>query len=240
MSDKNSDYLVAFVLLVMMLVTAMSVLKTPVEFIPSERTNNGSHIWIPEQYPALEPPFDPVSLGIFLGDTIQIGGLSTLEAKVTKLDEPNTKGHGTVYGLERIGIAYPEGYGEVFLMDSENQFITYPLDLKTSTIALELNNVVDSEAISVKGELYNCTAWDGSWFLALRVDNQYIYSKKTDPRPLTESQVELYTNSEYYHVNDTALVTIRNLSEDWLESGRTPHAMVRSPVRSNATLISSR
>ncbi|TFH13605.1 hypothetical protein E4H04_11675 [Candidatus Bathyarchaeota archaeon] len=222
MSNKNSNYLVAFVLLVMIFVTAMSFLKTPeVEFVPVERNNTGPHIWIPEQYTPLEPPFNPVSLGIFLGETKQIGCLTTLEAKVTKLDDPSATGYGTVYGLERTGIAYPVGYDTVYLIDSENQFVPHPLDLKTSTIALELNNVLDSKEISVEGELYNCTAWDGSWFITLRIDNQYIYSVKYDPNPLTGSQVELYTDSVFYHVNDTAHVNIRNLSEDWLEAGRT-------------------
>ncbi len=169
----------------------------------------------------MEPPFNPVKLGVFLDETTQIGSLSIVEAKVVQNGNPGIVGYGMVYCLERTGTAYPEGYDEVFLLDSENRFIPYPLDLKTSTIALELNNVIESEEISVEGDLYNCSAWDGSWFLALRVDNQYIYSVKPDPKPLTASQVELYTDSDYYHVNDTARVTIRNLSEDWLKADRT-------------------
>ncbi|MBN2336682.1 hypothetical protein JXL21_14080 [Candidatus Bathyarchaeota archaeon] len=107
----------------------------------------------------------------------------------------------------------------VFFLDQENRLISYPLNLKTSTTALELNNVLDSEEVSIKGELYNCTAWDSSWFLALKVYTQHIYSRKNNPKPLTEFQVLVYTDSAYYHVNDTATVTIRNLSEDWLVSG---------------------
>jgi len=167
------------------------------------------------------PPFNPIELGTYLGENIEFGSLTTFKASVTRESDLDIVGYGEVYGIKREGMAYPTGYDKVFLLDQENRLIPYPLNLKTSTTALELNNVLDSKEVSVKGELYNCSAWDGSWFLALKLDNQYIYSVKTDPKPLTEAQVMLYTDSVFYHVNDTAHVKIRNLSEDWLETGRT-------------------
>ena len=168
----------------------------------------------------MEPPFNPIELGVHLGENIEFGSLTIFKASVTRESDPEIVGYGKVYGIQREHMAYPAGYDKVFLLDQENRLIPYPLNLKTSTIALELNNVLDSEEVSIKGELYNCTAWDGSWFLALKVDNKCIYSRKNNPKPLTKSQVLVYTDSVYYHVNDTATVTIRNLSEDWLVSGR--------------------
>ena len=167
----------------------------------------------------MEPPFNPIELGNFLGENMEFGSLTTFKASVTREIDLGVVGYGKVYGIQREHTANPPGYDKVFLLDQENRLIPYPLNLKTSTIAIELNNVLDSEEVCVKGDLYNCTAWDGSWFLALKVANQYIYSRKNYPKPLTESQVLVYTDSEYYHVNDTATVTIRNLSEDWLVSG---------------------
>jgi len=168
----------------------------------------------------MEPPFNHIELGVHLGENIEFGSLTTFKASVTRESDLDIVGYGKVYGIQREHMAYPAGYDKVFLLDQENRLIPYPLNLKTSTIALELNNVLDSEEVSIKGDLYNCTAWDGSWFLALKVDNQYIYSRKNNPKPLTKSQVLVYTDSVYYHVNDTATVTIRNLSEDWLLSGK--------------------
>jgi len=168
----------------------------------------------------MEPPFNPVELGIYLGEKTEVGNLTILKAKVTQNGNPDVIGYGKVYGIQKIDVPYPVGYAEIFILDQENQLVPHPLNLKINTLALELNNVLNSEEICVTGELYNCSAWDGSWFLALKLDNQYIYSVKTDPKPLTDTQVALYTDSEFYHVNDTARVTIRNLSEDWLEVGR--------------------
>jgi hypothetical protein len=164
----------------------------------------------------MEPPFNPVDLGIYLGEKTEVGSLTTFKLPVTQNSGSDVLGYGLVYGIKRWG-----AHDEIFLLDQENRLIPHPLNLKTSTTALELNNVLDSEEISVKGELYNCSAWDGSWFLALKLDNQYIYSVKIDPKPLTAAQVMMYTDSVFYHVNDTAHVKIRNLSEDWLETGRT-------------------
>ena len=57
MSENNSNYLVYSVLLVMLSVTAMSILKeTKVEFVSSIRTNTGPHIWIPTERPKWETP----------------------------------------------------------------------------------------------------------------------------------------------------------------------------------------
>ena len=164
----------------------------------------------------MESPFNPVDLGIYLGEKIEVGSLTTFKLPVTQNSGSDVLGYGLVYGIKRWG-----AHDEIFFLDQENRLIPHPLNTRTSTIALELNNVLDSEEISVKGELYNCSAWDGSWFLALKLDNQYIYSVKTNPQPLTATQVMMYTDSVFYHVNDTAHVKIRNLSEDWLETGRT-------------------
>ena len=57
MSDKTTNYLVTFVLVVMLVVTAMSFLKQTeneefdgIYFQKVNRTNMGPHIWIPERY----------------------------------------------------------------------------------------------------------------------------------------------------------------------------------------------
>ena len=172
---------------------------------------------------SMEPPFDPVELGLYLGENIEIGSLTTYKLPVTQNIEDSSAsvGYGSVYGLDRKGIAYQVGYDKVILLDQNNEPISYPLDLKTSTVALELNNVLDSRQVSITGELYNCSGWDDSWFLALKVDNQFIYSVKDEPKPLTAAQVRISTDSDYYHPADTATITIRNLSEDWLGAGRT-------------------
>ena len=168
----------------------------------------------------LEAPYDPVDRVATLGRKNEIGDLTTCRIAVSRSsDTIEKRGYTTVYCLGHMNIAYQEGYNNIVLLNQDSTPITYPLNPDENKLAYRLKEVLDSRYVNFRGELYNCSAWDGSWFLGLKIGNEKIFAIRYDPKPLDASQFTFRLDSFKYVSDGTVKISIYNWSEDWLSTG---------------------
>lgn len=162
---------------------------------------------------------DPLQLGTFLGNTSEIGKLDSAKLPVTRKDVSDDlvtlRGFSNVTVIERS-----RERASLVLLDVENKTIHYPVAWGVGEFSEILYGLMDSRQISVEGMLFNYTGWNGEPYLVLRLTEVSPHSVRYDPTPLNPSQVPFFIDSMYYHLNDTAKLSITNLSEDWLHLGR--------------------
>lgn len=168
---------------------------------------------------------DPLQLGAFLRETSEVGRLNYTRLPVSVEDAANEqvtcRGFSNVTVIERhTGRWLPEGRRSFVLLDEENKTIPYPVASGAGEFSGTLQYLMDSRQVLVEGELFNYTAWNGERYQALRLTAVSPYSVRYDPTPLTPSQVRFSADAQYYHLNDKAKLSITNLSEDWLNVGR--------------------
>jgi hypothetical protein len=168
---------------------------------------------------------DPLKLGAFIGETSEIGRLASAILPVTGReggdDQITCRGFSNVTTIERdTGIWVPESQRILILLDGENKTIQYPVTWDAGEFSGTLQYLMGSRRVSVEGERFNYTAWNGEQYQVLRLTEVSPYSVRYDPTPLSPSQVQFSADAQYYHLNDTVKLSITNLSEDWLNVGR--------------------
>jgi len=154
-----------------------------------------------------------------------IGRFCSIKLPVSRVEEGNTvtewRGYVNVTGLEAYVPSMDDPFLRLVLVGQDMKPFEFPLP-RQGRYPIEFQYLgPDAEEIQVEGDLFAHRGWDGVEYHVLRATEVSPYYVKEDPRPLTEAQVELYTDWKYYHTNNTAHVVIRNLSEDWLYVGRT-------------------
>ncbi len=210
------DRILKTVVALLLLVIGVSILNTPVEpaslhYKLYQYTETGPASW------------DLLSPGIYLGEYTRIGRINPIEFPVS-----HEEGEKTATEWRSIkNVTGVTGYAasvndpdRVVLVDQGMNPLFYPPRQQSdlSLNFLYLNR--DAKEVQVEGDLYEYTGWDGEEYHVLRVSHVNPYCVKQDPGPLDERQVELTPDQPYYYVNDTAKVTIRNHSYDWLHTGR--------------------
>jgi hypothetical protein len=161
---------------------------------------------------------DPLQLGAFLGNTSEIGQLGSAKLPVTRKDE--TDEPVTLRGFSNVTVV--EGSRKrqsMVLLDGEDEPIPYPVAWDAGEFSGTLQYLMGSRQVFVEGELFNYTAWNGERYQVLRLTEVSPYSVRYDPKPLSPSQVRFSADAQYYHLNDTAKLSVTNLSEDWLNVG---------------------
>jgi hypothetical protein len=165
---------------------------------------------------------DPLLLGVSLGETGVIGRISSAKLPVTvtmwDASKPNPdtwRGFSNVTVIER-----QVDHVNVVLLDEEYNPIQYPVTWSPRNFYGDLQYLMDSLYVQVRGELFNYTGWDGELYQMLKLTGVSLYSVKFDPAPLSHFQIGFTTDMRYYHTNNTAMLSITNLSEDWIHFGR--------------------
>ena len=166
---------------------------------------------------------DPLTLGASLGETGVIGRISSVKIPVTVTNWDASKTHpDTLRGFSNVTAIYRGDEGaSLVLLDGEGDPIQYPVTWRPRRFHGDLQYIMDSREVFVRGDLFNFTGWDGEPYPVLRLTDVSLYTVKYDPAPLTPFYVKITADASYYHVNNTTDLTITNLSEDWLQFGRT-------------------
>lgn len=169
------------------------------------------------------PSFDPVTLIDYISEYECTGRQSPMKFPVSYTAPGNTvmvrRSYANTTGL-LVNVRSTYDPSRLVLVGQELQPLGYPFKMTGDYFPYLLYLNRDALEINIKGDLFNYTGWDGETYHVLRVTYVNPFSVKSDPKPLSEAQVELYTDQVYYHVDDTAKVTIRNLSDDWLLTDR--------------------
>jgi hypothetical protein len=165
---------------------------------------------------------DPLQPGAPLGETDVIGRLTSAKIPVTATTWDASKAYpDTLRGFSNVTVVEKRvDEATMVLLDEDYNLITYPVTWSPRRFYGDLQYLMDSLQVNVRGELYNYTGWDGELYQVLKLTGVSLYSVKDDPTPLSHFQVKFSTDAKYYHVNDTAKLTITNLSEDWIHFGR--------------------
>ncbi len=162
---------------------------------------------------------DPLRLEACIGKTSEIGRLASAKLPVTLTEDGD--GQVTWRGFSNVTvIERSRERAGIVLLDRENSTIHYPVTWDSGEFSGTLQYLMGSRQVSVEGTLFNYTAWNGERYQALRLTEVSQHFVRYDPAPLNPSQVEFSADAAYYHLNDTARLSITNLSEDWLHLGR--------------------
>jgi hypothetical protein len=161
---------------------------------------------------------DPLKLGACIGETGETGRLASAMLPVTRTEKGDEQAIWRGFSNVTV-IESSRERASLVLLDRDNRTIHYPVTWDSGEFSGTLHYLMDSRQVLVEGELFNYTAWNGERYQALRLTEVSPHSVSYDPAPLSPSQVEFSADAAYYHLNDTARLTVTNLSEDWLNVG---------------------
>ncbi len=121
---------------------------------------------------------DPLPLGASLGETSIVGQITSARIPVTvtmwDASKPNPD---TWRGLSNVTVIERRvDHVIVVLLDEEYNPIQYPVTWSPRRFYGDLQYLMDSLYVQVRGELFNYTGWDGKLYQTLRLTDVSLYS----------------------------------------------------------------